>query len=223
MSRKKEDINPASGVRLKSLLAAKGMTQKEFAGKFNYTEQHVSQIVKGKRRLTPEAAHKIADEFFCRYEWLMGYDDFETVNDRIHAISESDYESRQLIMKILEIHKYKIGTERVVCQKLYRDKTLFFPPEMDLEQVFNYLKNGGQFASELEFEDFCESEREKGSNATFCYVDMAFIKSPKGTKRYLENKEFYELLRQIEDFIEQKAAFLFVKTIDEAANIYELG
>lgn len=223
MSRKREEINPQSGLRLKSLLITKGITQKEFAERFGYTEQHISQIIKGKRRLTSEMAHRIAEDFFCRYEWLMGYDDFRTINDRIHAISEADYESRQLIMKILELHKYEIGTERVVCQKPDIDKSVFFPAEMDLKQVFDYLKNSGQFAPNLKFEDFYEFERKKSSNSAFSYVDRVFMKSPKGTKRYFENNEFCDLLRQIEDFIEQKAAFLFVRTIDKAANIYELG
>lgn len=223
MSRKKEDINPASGLRLKSLLAAKGITQKDFAAEFDYTEQHISQIIKGKRRLTAEMARKVADEFDCRYEWLMGYDDFKTLNERMHAISETDYEARQLIMKIIELHKYGIGTERVVCQKMYNDKSFFFPAEMDLEQVFNWLKKDGKFDPDMQFSDFLEVEKNKGSDAEFCYVDRIFIKSPKGSKRYLENRDFNDLLKQIEDFIEQKAAFLFIKTIDKAANIYELG
>jgi len=223
MSRKKEEVNPASGLRLKSLLVANGTTQKDFAAKFGYTEQHISQIIKGKRRLTSEMAHRVAEEFCCRYEWLMGYDDFKTLNERMHAISEAGYDTRQLIMKILKLHKYEIGTERVVCQKLYKDKPFFFPAEMSLEQVFNYLKQGGEFDQDIQFSDFLTTEDEKGIDADFYYVDRIFIKSPKGSKRYLENRDFNDLIKQIEDFIEQKAAFLFIKTIDKAANIYELG
>ena len=223
MARKKEEINPVSGLRLKSLLATKGITQKDFAAKLGYTEQHISQIIKGKRRLTAEMAHKVAEEFSCRFEWLMGYDDFETLNERLHAISDADYEIRQSIMKILEMRMYEIGTERVVCQKMRRGKPFYFPAEMDLEQVFNYLKKSGEFDPDMQFNDFAEEESRKGITANFFYKDRIFVRSPKGSKRYLDNKDFNDFLKQIEDFIEQKAAFLFVRTIDKAANIYELG
>ena len=77
MPKKKEAINPIVGTRLKTLLASYGMTQKQLAEKLNYTDQHISQIVRGNRRLTVEVAKDIVKLFpdHIRYEWLMGYDD----------------------------------------------------------------------------------------------------------------------------------------------------
>jgi len=83
---------------------------------------------------------------------------------------------------------------------------------MDLEQVFNYLKKGGKFDLDMQFSDLVEEEIKRGGNANFYNVDGIFIKSPKGSKRYLENKDFNAPLKQIEDFIEQKTAFLFIKS-----------
>ncbi len=84
MSRKKEEINPESGNRLKSLLSSNGITQKELATKLGYTEQHISLVIRGKRRLPGEMATRIIKELFpsCRYQWLMCMDDFETEDEK---------------------------------------------------------------------------------------------------------------------------------------------
>lgn len=79
MGRKKKEINPVCGHNLKVLLSDNKMTQKDLAAELNYTEQHMSLIVKGRRCLTEETARKIAAMFpGTRYEWLMGYDNFRT-------------------------------------------------------------------------------------------------------------------------------------------------
>lgn len=86
MARKKEEINPICGHNLKVLLSDNKMTQKELASKLNYTEQHLSLIITGNRRLTVEAARNIANLFpGTRYEWLMGYDEYRTDDDKISA------------------------------------------------------------------------------------------------------------------------------------------
>jgi len=67
-------------------------------------------------------ARKIAEEFSCRFEWLMGYDNFATLNERLHSISDANYEVRQSIIKTLELHRYEVGMEQVVCQRIYKEK-----------------------------------------------------------------------------------------------------
>jgi len=77
--RKKEEINKICGKRLRELISASNLTQYEFADKINYTEQQVSYMVNGKRRITPDAAMRIAEMFPpTRFEWLLGLDDFKT-------------------------------------------------------------------------------------------------------------------------------------------------
>lgn len=79
MGRKKENINPVCGRNLKVLLSDNKMTQKRLAEELGYTEQHISLIIKGTRRMTEETARKIVALFpGTRYEWLMGYDGFRT-------------------------------------------------------------------------------------------------------------------------------------------------
>ena len=103
MARKREEINQICGKNLKCLLSSNKMTQKQLAKELNYTEQHLSLIIKGKRRLTTEAARKIAEMFpGTRYEWLMGYDDYRTVAEKgIHDL--------EMVKTITEIQAYTIS------------------------------------------------------------------------------------------------------------------
>lgn len=79
MSRKRVDVNPIRGERLKILLTENGIDQKELADKIGYTKEHISYIINGRRNLTEEAARAIIKQFpGTRIEWLMGYDDFRT-------------------------------------------------------------------------------------------------------------------------------------------------
>lgn len=79
MSRKKVEINPIRGERLKMLLIENGIDQKELADKINYSKEHISYIINGRRNLTEDAAQAIIKLFpGTRIEWLMGYDDFKT-------------------------------------------------------------------------------------------------------------------------------------------------
>lgn len=85
MPRKKIEINPECGLRLKRLLRERGIKQIELAKKLNYEPQHVSSIITGKRRLTPETAYQIANMFRVRAEWLLCQDDYRTQEDKEYA------------------------------------------------------------------------------------------------------------------------------------------
>ena len=86
MARKRLEINKDSGNRLRQLLQENGLTQQFFAEQVGYTEQHVSLLVTGKRRLTPEAATQITKMFPpVRFEWLMGFDDYKTPERKKHS------------------------------------------------------------------------------------------------------------------------------------------
>ena len=79
MGRNPVEINPIRGQRLKQLLSEQKMMQRELAEKINCTKEHISYIVRGKRNLTEEIAEKIILLFpHVRFEWLMGFDDFES-------------------------------------------------------------------------------------------------------------------------------------------------
>lgn len=85
MPRKKIEINPECGLRLKRLLRESGIKQIELAKKLNYEPQHVSSIITGKKRLTPETAYQVANMFHVRAEWLLCQDDYRTQDDKKSA------------------------------------------------------------------------------------------------------------------------------------------
>lgn len=79
MARKRAEINPIRGERLRSLLEKHSMEQQELAIKIGYTKEHISYIINGKRNLTEDAAERIVEMFpETRIEWLLGYDNYET-------------------------------------------------------------------------------------------------------------------------------------------------
>ena len=69
-----------SGQRLKALLKEAHCYQKELAQFLNFSPNHISLIVAGKRKLTAETARKIIAKYSpdTRHEWLLGWDDFRT-------------------------------------------------------------------------------------------------------------------------------------------------
>lgn len=84
MSRKHIEIDPECGRRLKSLLAKSKVSQCFLAEKLGHEPQHISNIVRGKRRLTPELAQRIVDEVFpaTNVEWLLHRSDCETIAEK---------------------------------------------------------------------------------------------------------------------------------------------
>lgn len=96
MPRKKIDVNPECGNRLWKLLRENGIKQIQLAERLNYDPRHVSSIITGKRRLTPETAYKIANMFGVRAEWLLCYDGYRTQEEK-EAASKQAWEEGQRI------------------------------------------------------------------------------------------------------------------------------
>lgn len=117
MSRKRVEVNPIRGERLKMLLIENGVDQKEFADKIGYTKEHISYIINGRRNLTEDAAQAIIKLFpGTRIEWLMGYDDFKTNHEKgwkpfVDSINKGRDESERLtkgLAYFLSLSDYKI-------------------------------------------------------------------------------------------------------------------
>lgn len=117
MSRKKVEINPIRGERLKMLLIENGVDQKELAEKIGYTKEHISYIINGRRNLTEDAAQAIIKLFpGTRIEWLMGYDEFKTNHEKnwkpfVDLINNGRDESDRLtrgLAYFLSLSDYKI-------------------------------------------------------------------------------------------------------------------
>ena len=88
MPRKKAEINPKSGKRVKQLLNGhkingKKATQEWLAEQLNISTVYLSDIVRGIKRLPPDLAYKIVELFpETQIEWLLGLDDIQTKEEK---------------------------------------------------------------------------------------------------------------------------------------------
>lgn len=84
VSRKHIEIDKECGRRLKSLITRSGATQCSIAYKLGCEPQHLSNIVRGTRRLTPDLAQIIVDKIFpsINVEWLLNRSECETIAEK---------------------------------------------------------------------------------------------------------------------------------------------
>lgn len=129
MGRKGREINPKSGERLKQWLKEQNVTAKALCEKINYTPQYISDIIRGKKPLTPDLAKmietvdlKIPLDERARAEWLLCEDDFETEGDRIDAITSGTREVYKLIEELMKLHGYVIVTDTFDYEPLEVDE-----------------------------------------------------------------------------------------------------
>ena len=117
MSKKRIEINPVRGERLKILLREKRIDQQTPADKIGYSKEHISYVVNGRRNLTEGAARAIIRLFpDIRIEWLMGYDEFKTIHEKnvtplLQALEKADDESQKLttgVLSFLSLTNYKL-------------------------------------------------------------------------------------------------------------------
>lgn len=75
MPRSKVKINPERGKRLKMLIEMYGIDQNTLAERINYSPEHISYVINGKRNLTENMASVIVQQIDSRInkQWLLGY------------------------------------------------------------------------------------------------------------------------------------------------------
>lgn len=96
MPRKPVEVNQECGQRLKLLLKERNITQKDLAVRLGYEPQHISNIVRGNRRLTGDIADRITSEIFpdVRSDWLLCRDNFKTQAEKELA-AKTEWEAGQ--------------------------------------------------------------------------------------------------------------------------------
>ena len=96
MPRKPVEVNQECGQRLKLLLKERNITQKDLAVRLGYEPQHISNIVRGNRRLTGDIADRITSEIFpdVRPDWLLCRDNFKTQAEKELA-AKAEWEAGQ--------------------------------------------------------------------------------------------------------------------------------
>ena len=197
MARKRQQINPESGKRLKKWMDYIGITSQSLCTAINYTPQYISDIVTGKKRLTPYLAILISN-ISCsfvhkrtgsritlgvrdrvRAAYLLLEDDFMTEGDRFDSGAENRTNRKDLLECLLKLHFYEI-----------KDVTDTMPIEYD----------------------------EEGRG--FRQLTYALV-SPRGSVRIFSNAQLSEFLSKLDDSIEMQCAFQFRKLLDGVRNIYD--
>lgn len=197
MARKRQQINPESGKRLKKWMDYIGITSQSLCTAINYTPQYISDIVTGKKRLTPDLAILISN-ISCsfvhkrtgsritlgvrdrvRAAYLLLEDDFMTEGDRFDSGAENRTNRKDLLECLLKLHFYEI-----------KDVTDTMPIE--------YGEEGRGFRQ-----------------LTYALV------SPRGSVRIFSNAQLSEFLSKLDDSIEMQCAFQFRKLLDGVRNIYD--
>ena len=197
MARKRQQINPESGKRLKKWMDYIGITSQSLCTAINYTPQYISDIVTGKKRLTPDLAILISN-ISCsfvhkrtgsritlgvrdrvRAAYLLLEDDFMTEGDRFDSGAENRTNRKDLLECLLKLHFYEI-----------KDVTDTMPIEYD----------------------------EEGRG--FRQLTYALV-SPRGSVRIFSNAQLSEFLSKLDDSIEMQCAFQFRKLLDGVRHIYD--
>ena len=110
MLQKRTEINKIRGERLRKVIRKSGMTQEAFAERIGYSQIHISYVVNGKRNLSQEVANAVVKMLpEVRIGWLLGYDDFETVEDAINASAIEASSNRKATRQLLEFAAKQLG------------------------------------------------------------------------------------------------------------------
>ena len=156
-----------SGARLKELLRSYGITQKEFGEKFGYTQQHISQIINGKKRLTEDLAKKILEELGfaseIRLEWLLGNDDFRTYDEHMSFCIKKN----KKIMELIENTDNAVQ-ELIKCTAL----ELGWAIEFDGDNVF--IKDEQEILFSFSEEDYSKMKSEISKYVEFLFIRLVF-------------------------------------------------
>ncbi len=114
MPRKPVEVNRECGQRLWLLLKERHITQKDLAARLGYEPQHISNIVRGKRRLTGDFADRLTRDIFpdVRPEWLLCRDNFKTQEEKELA-AKAEWEEGQEAARLYDkaFHLFIDGIE----------------------------------------------------------------------------------------------------------------
>lgn len=84
------EFNKKCGDRLKKCREKQHITQEKLAKKSNYSKTHISYIENGRRCMSAEAAQTFSSILGVRQKYLLGIDNFETSEDYLSFLGNSE-------------------------------------------------------------------------------------------------------------------------------------
>ena len=172
------------------------MKQKDVAAAAHFTEQHISNIVKGKCKLTTDTARALSRVLDVRMEYLLYEDDYETDSDEFVLSVKKHGEITRCLCKILDYKGYSFyHDETTENAKPYKVITLYSTeiedtPEDKLKELID------------------EKLQLKDKQTTFA------LKHPDGMIIRISSERFFSLLDDIKKYID----FKFQTEFDNIAN-----
>ena len=159
MARKRVEINPKTGERIKIICAEQGITQAKLAEMVGYTPEYISNIVRGRKGLSLEAARLICKAFragrkgtMYREEWLLGQDDYQ--NNQAIIKKRREYqkanEQREYEKKTFCYEAIKLFGQALGYRVEFRDSSLmiagddlswFFPAVLDADKTRSFVED----------------------------------------------------------------------------------
>ena len=142
--------------RLKEVIKEKGWTQKKIAEESGYTQQYISNLLKGIRPIGDDCANAIGKVLGINPEYILGKSDFKSTEDywKKSCKYHDNFESKLLeLLEMLDIH---IDMEPYILEKriIKRNANLTEIENVVTErsQAFKILMPGNEkIISEIEF------------------------------------------------------------------------
>lgn len=181
-----EELNIICGERLRKCIEEKNMKQKDVAAAAHFTEQHISNIVKGKCKLTTDTARALADVLGVRMEYLLCEDDYKTKLDYYLSSMKNMKEIDNCLCKILDCKGYSLHHDEYT----------------ENEKPYKVI-----VIDSTEIEDAPENELNKLIERKLYLADEQTnfaLKHPDGRIIRISSEHFNALLSDIENYIDYK-------------------
>jgi len=181
-----EELNIICWERLRKCIEEKNMKQKDVAAAAHFTEQHISNIVKGKCKLTTDTARALADVLGVRMEYLLCEDDYKTKLDYYLSSMKNMKEIDNCLCKILDCKGYSLHHDEYT----------------ENEKPYKVIA-----IDSTEIEDTPENELNKLIEQKLYLADEQTnlaLKHPDGRIIRISSEHFNALLSDIENYIDYK-------------------
>lgn len=183
---KQEKLNKTCGDRLRKCIEEKNIKQKDVAAAAHFTEQHISNIVKGKCKLTTDTARTLSKVLGVRIEYLLCEDDYKTKFDYYLSNMKNMEQIANCLCRILDCKGYSLHHDKYTeAAKPFKTITLF-SNEID-----------GKSGSSLD--ELINEKLESSTEQT-----MISLKHPDGRIIRFSSEHFFSLLNDIEKYIDYK-------------------
>ena len=186
-----EELNIICGERLRKCIEEKNMKQKDVAAAAHFTEQYISNMVRGKCKLTTDAARTLSKVLDVRMEYLLCEDDYKTSFEESLTFMKKHGQITDCLCKILDCKGYSFHQDEYTeSEKPYKVITIDSTEiECTPENELNKL---------IERKLYLEDEQ-----------TVFALKHPDGRVIRISSKHFFDLLDDIRKYIDFKLQMEF--------------